>query len=57
MELVSLQSVIFTLRYCLETFEQSCQCGVCDPCTRGQQEIRMSIRTMEELISSRKDSI
>jgi hypothetical protein len=44
-----LQSVILTLQYCLETFEQTCQCGRCDPCTRGQDDIKQAIRTIEDL--------
>lgn len=47
----ALQNVIFTLQYCLETFEQTCQCGICDPCRRGQQEIRTSIQTMENFVA------
>jgi hypothetical protein len=42
--------VILTLQYCLETFEQTCQCGRCDPCTRGQEDIREAIRIMEDLL-------
>ena len=45
----NLQSVILTLQYCLETFEQSCQCGRCDPCTRGQGDLREAIQTVEDL--------
>jgi hypothetical protein len=45
-----LSSVIYTLQYCLETFEQVCQCGRCDPCTRGIEDIRQSIRDVENLI-------
>ena len=45
-----LQSVILTLQYCLETFEQNCQCGHCDPCIRGRQDIRQSIRDVEDFI-------
>ena len=41
--------VILTLRYCLETFEQNCQCGQCDPCRRGQDDIRQAIQTIEDL--------
>ncbi len=48
----SLQSVIFTLQYCLETFEQACQCGRCDPCTRGQEDIRRAIRIIEDFTCS-----
>jgi hypothetical protein len=44
-----LQEVVFTLQYCLETFEQTCQCGLCDPCTKGQQDIQRSIRIVEDL--------
>lgn len=47
-----LQSVIFTLQYCLETFEQACQCGQCDPCTRGQKDIRRAIRIIEDFTQS-----
>jgi NADH:ubiquinone oxidoreductase subunit F (NADH-binding) len=43
------QFVILTLQYCLETFEQSCQCGRCDPCKRGQEDIREAIRSLEDL--------
>jgi len=45
-----LQSVILTLQYCLETLEQTCQCGRCDPCTRGQDDIKEAIRTIEDLL-------
>ena len=45
-----LQSIILTLQYCLETFEQSCQCGRCDPCVRGQGEIKAAIQTLEDLL-------
>ena len=48
----SLQSVVFTLQYCLETLEQACQCGRCDPCTRGQEDIRRAIRMMEDFTHS-----
>jgi hypothetical protein len=44
-----LQTVILTLQYCLETFQQVCQCGHCDPCTKGQEDITRSIRTIENL--------
>jgi len=44
-----LQDVILTLQYCLETLEQACQCGHCDPCTKGQEDITRSIRTIESL--------
>jgi len=43
------QDVIFTLEYCLETFEQTCQCGRCDPCTKGREDIARAIRTVESL--------
>jgi hypothetical protein len=46
----ALQSVILTLQYCLETFEQNCQCGSCDPCVRGQDEIRQAIQTLEDAL-------
>jgi hypothetical protein len=46
----ALQSVILTLHYCLETFEQNCQCGSCDPCVRGQDEIRQAIQTLEDAL-------
>jgi hypothetical protein len=48
----ALKDVVLTLQYCLETFEQTCQCGRCDPCTKGQEDIRRSIRTIEDLESS-----
>jgi NADH:ubiquinone oxidoreductase subunit F (NADH-binding) len=44
-----LQDVILTLQYCLETLEQACQCGRCDPCTKGRKDIVRAIRTMENL--------
>lgn len=46
---MTLTSIILTLQYCLETFEQSCSCGRCDPCTRGQSEIKQAIETLEKL--------
>src|SRR5258708_13303986 len=49
MKVEPLQDVILTLQYCLETFEQTCQCGRCDPCTRGRRDITRSIRTIESL--------
>jgi len=45
-----LQSVILTLQYCLETFEQSCQCGRCDPCARGQGEVKLAIQVLEDVL-------
>ena len=44
-----LHDVILTLQYCLETFEQACQCGHCDQCTKGQKDITRSIHTIESL--------
>ena len=46
----NLQAVILTLQYCLETFEQTCACASCDPCTRGQEDIRQAIRIVEEML-------
>jgi hypothetical protein len=46
-----LQGLILTLQYCLETFEQACQCGRCDPCTEGRQDIQRSILILEDFIS------
>lgn len=48
------ESIILTLQYCLETFEQSCSCGRCDPCTRGQNDIREAIQTLETLTNRNK---
>jgi hypothetical protein len=45
----SLRDVILTLQYCLETFEATCQCGRCDPCTKGQDDIRDAISALEGL--------
>jgi hypothetical protein len=45
----SLRDVILTLQYCLETFEATCQCGRCDPCTKGRDDIRSAISALEEL--------
>jgi len=47
----TLEQVILTLQYCLETFEQACRCGNCDPCTNGQRDIRTAIRTVNVLLS------
>jgi NADH:ubiquinone oxidoreductase subunit F (NADH-binding) len=44
-----LQFVILTLQYCLESLEQNCQCGRCDPCRRGQEDIRQAIQVVEDL--------
>jgi hypothetical protein len=49
-----LEDVVFTLQYCLETFEQTCQCGHCDPCTKGKRDITRSIRTIEDLQLERR---
>ncbi len=49
-----LQNVLLTLQYCLETLEQNCQCGRCDPCTRGRSDIRKAIRDVEDSILSSK---
>lgn len=46
---MNLQSIILTLQYCLETFEQSCSCGLCVPCTQGQERIKEAIQTLERL--------
>jgi hypothetical protein len=46
-----LQRVVFTLQYCSETFEQTCQCGRCDPCIKGQHDIQRSIRIVEDFMS------
>jgi hypothetical protein len=46
----TLQSVILTLQYCLETFEQACQCGRCDPCARGQGEVKSAIQVLEDVL-------
>lgn len=41
--------ILNTLQYCLETFEQACQCGQCDPCTLGQRDVlkAIDIRSLE----------
>jgi hypothetical protein len=44
-----LQDVVLTLQYCLETFEATCQCGGCDPCTQGKRDIRRAISKVEDL--------
>jgi hypothetical protein len=49
MKTEQLQDVILTLQYCLETFEQACQCGCCDPCTKGRKDIARAIRTIENI--------
>jgi hypothetical protein len=40
--------LVLTLQYCLETFEATCQCGRCDPCTQGREDIRQAISIIEE---------
>ena len=52
-----LQSVVLTLQYCLETFEQNCQCGRCDPCTRGRKDIEKAIRDIEDTMRSQQNSV
>jgi len=32
----------------LETFEAACQCGRCDPCRAGSEDIRKAISIVEE---------
>jgi hypothetical protein len=44
-----LKHVVLTLQYCLETFEATCQCGTCDPCTVRKDDINKSIAMVEEL--------
>lgn len=44
-----LQAVVLTLQYCLKTFQSTCQCGHCNPCTRGQHDIRQALDTIEKL--------
>jgi hypothetical protein len=53
---VKLHSVLLTLQYCLETFEQNCQCGRCDPCTQGTKDIKQSISDVQALIRSQSPS-
>src|SRR5436309_4842516 len=52
----SLHSIVLTLQYCLETFEQNCQCGRCDPCSRGRNEIKQAIQMLEFLPDVRQNS-
>ena len=47
-------SIQLTLQYCLETLEQNCQCGSCDPCNAGQTDILQAIRTMDDVINRGK---
>ena len=47
-------SIQLTLQYCLETLEQNCQCGSCDPCNAGQADILQAIRTMDDVINRGK---
>ena len=42
------EQVLNTLNYCLETFQESCQYGECDPCTQGQEDIQWAIRIVEK---------
>ena len=51
---MTLASIILTLQYCLETLEQACGCGRCDPCTRGQSEIKQAIEALERLTQRSK---
>ena len=56
-KVTTLRTVILTLQYCLETFEQTCACRHCDPCTRGQEDIREAIRTLEDLIHAAPERV
>ena len=47
-KIVSANSILWTLQYCLETFAQNCQCGTCDPCTKGQADLRESIEALQK---------
>jgi len=49
---MTLKNVALTLQYCLETFEQACQCGECDPCTQGQADIREAIAAVEAITAA-----
>jgi len=49
---VTPDKIVLTLQYCLETFEQACQCGECDPCTQGQADIKEAIAAVETLTAS-----
>lgn len=37
--------IVMTLQYCLETFQETCQCGECGPC-QGQADIEQSISVL-----------
>jgi NADH:ubiquinone oxidoreductase subunit F (NADH-binding) len=44
-----LKSIMLTLQYCLETFQGTCQCGTCDPCTKGQKDIEQAIEDVQNV--------
>lgn len=46
-KIVTSDFILWTLQYCLETFEQNCQCGTCDPCTKGQADLRDCIDALQ----------
>lgn len=52
--LAKAQSIQMTLQYCLETLEQACQCGSCDPCTNGQADIIRAIRSLDDIMNQGK---
>ena len=45
--MITTKSILYTLQYCLETFWLNCQCGECDPCTKGQADLRTAIQALE----------
>ena len=32
-----------SLQYAIETFEQTCGCGICDPCTNGSRDLEIAV--------------
>lgn len=45
-----LQSVLLTLQYCLATFQATCQCKCCEPCTQGHKNIEKAITVINRLL-------
>jgi len=46
--------LLLTLQYALETFEGTCQCGECDPCTEGQEDLKRAIENVQQAIKANK---
>lgn len=47
--MVRLNRILLTLQNCLETSETACQCGECEPCTTGQDDIRLAMEEVQDI--------